>query len=401
MRTVENTERVAESLWNETRAAGLAMPGQVALRIGCVGETGRAARTMTDGPRAFVLAGARHAGETGLAAKARDLLEAADFEVVMGTGIGGEPTVAMADRAAREAEGASVIVALGGGSVMDCAKAAAVVATHGGSALDFLEGVGSGRKVERNPLPLLAVPTTAGTGAEVTQNAVLTVPERGCKRSLRDRRLIPVAALVDPALTYSAPASVTAHGGMDAITQLIEPCISSKRKPEVTRLAHEALRGMHVALPTACREPRNADARAILSLGSTVSGICLTGAGLAMVHGMAGALGALHGLPHGLICGILLPHTLRYNRAACERELAAALAAFLDEPEPRADTTDRGIQAVEALNQSLGIPPDLRFLKLSADQRHAIADLSLGSSMTGNPVPMTPEKTLAFLETLS
>jgi alcohol dehydrogenase class IV len=294
-----------------------------------------------------------------------------------------------------------VVAAVGGGSVMDCAKAVAAIARNEGPVENYVEGVGTGRELAADPIPMIAAPTTSGTGAEMTRNAVIADRRRSYKKSLRDPRMIPAAALIDPALTCSCPRAVTAGAGMDAVTQLIEPCISVKRRPGPTALALRALRHAGAALPRCCTDPQDLAAREAMALVGAVSGICLANAGLGLVHGIASGLGAWFPVPHGMICGVLLPHALHYNRDACPEELGAALGAFLHEDEVGSAVIDRGIAAVQALNDEIGLPPDLKHLGLTEAQVRAVAEASMGSSMSGNPIPMDPDRVYAFLRPLT
>ncbi len=295
----------------------------------------------------------------------------------------------------------SLLIACGGGSALDTAKALSALATNPRPVEDYLENVGPQAPLIEAPLPWIGIPTTAGTGAEMTRNAVVEVVSRRVKRSLREDRLYAAVALVDPEWTLGLPPAVTTAGGLDAITQLIESCITRKHRPEVTELALAALRGIREELLRACEHPRDLPARVRMSLAASVSGVCLANAGLAMAHGIAATLGARHGMPHGLACGLLLPHTLRASREACEADLARAFAALLDEDAPRADTVERGLVVLTALNARLGVPPDLRHLRLKDEDLDALAMDSMGSSMSGNPLPMTPETVRAFLSTLA
>ncbi|HDL77253.1 MAG TPA: iron-containing alcohol dehydrogenase, partial [Lentisphaerae bacterium] len=258
-----------------------------------------------------------------------------------------------------------------------------------------------GLALQEPPLPHIAIPTTAGTGSEMTKNAVICSPERGFKKSMRFDQMIPTAAVVDPELTLSVPPHVTAFGGMDALTQLIESCITRKRRPEVTELALDALRNVQLGLSVAYEDPSNLMARERMSYVSSMSGICLANAGLAMAHGIAAALGALYNVPHGLACAVLLPHSLRFNVEACRPELAAALAAFMNLSHPDDSSIDEGLTGIESLCRWLQIPPDLKFLNLKEEDLRRLARASLGSSMSANPVPMTEERIYEFLKGLT
>ncbi len=294
---------------------------------------------------------------------------------------------------------AGIVLACGGGSVIDCGKAVAAMATNPGSVRDYLEGVGK-EALSARPLPVVAIPTTAGTGSEATRNAVLSVPDLGIKRSLRHPNLIPETAILDPRLTWSCPPAVTAASGMDALTQLIESCLSVKRRPETTQLALLGLLPIRAALAKCYRDPDSSEERAAMLASAFLSGVCLANSGLGLVHGIASGLGALKGLGHGFICAVLLPHALHYNQAASEPQLRESLAAFLNEP-AAPSSTERGIVAIEELKQALGLPLDLRFLRLSREEVREVAARSMGSSMSGNPVPMTVESVVDFLRPLT
>ena len=294
-----------------------------------------------------------------------------------------------------------LVVSVGGGSVINCAKAIAALAVNEGSVEDYLEGVGRRFPVANTPLPHIAIPTVSGTGAEMTKNAVIVSPEKGYKKSMRSDGMIPTIALIDPLLTVTVPRPITAAGSMDAITQLFESCITLRRRPETTMLALEGLHIARMALITCYEEGGNILAREQMALVSMLGGVCLANSGLGMAHGVAAGLGALFDMSHGLACGILLPHAIRYNRAACTNELAQALTAFLNQPRASANAIDEGIAVIKELNCRLGIPPDLKHLQLKEEDLKRLAKASLGSSMSANPVPMTEESVLEFLKTIA
>ncbi len=384
------------------RAQGLLAPTTIVFGSHKLRELGELALPHAHRGKALVIFGANSARKSGLTDRVDALLSRYTIKMVPWFGVVREPTVRIVDEAAALArrEKVDLIIGIGGGSVIDCAKAVAALAVNEGSAADYLEGIGRGLKITNQPLPMFAIPTTAATGAEMTKNAVICVPEKGYKKSMRDPKLVPTVALVDPELCLNLPAHVTANGGMDALTHLLESCITTRRRPEVTELAHRALRNVQLGLSVAFEDPGNILARERTALVSMLGGVCLANSGLAMAHGIAAALGALHDVPHGLACGILLPHTLRYNASACSDELAGALAAFLNQVEPRDNSISDGIEAVDNLRRWLQIPPDLKYLRLSADDIRTIAEHSMGSSMSGNPIPMDVPRTIEFLETL-
>ncbi len=358
-------------------------------------------RSIPDSQRVFLVLGGVHPEKTGLRHRIESSLTAAGFRPCGRFQVPGEPSTEMVDQAAaacRKCE-AGIVVACGGGSVIDCGKAVAAMATNPGSVRNYLEGVGQ-ETLSRRPLPVVALPTTAGTGSEATRNAVLSVPDLGMKRSLRHPDLIPELVILDPELTWTSPPSVTAASGMDALTQLIESCASVKRRPQTTELALQGLPPIRVALATCYRKPEAAAERAAMSASAFLSGVCLANSGLGLVHGIASGLGASKDLAHGFICAVFLPHVLRFNQAAAEPQLRESLAAFLNEP-PGPSSVERGIAAIEELKETLALPRDLRFLRLSRGEVEEVAAKSMGSSMSGNPVPMTVEAVVDFLAPLA
>lgn len=229
--------------------------------------------------------------------------------------INGEPTVERVDEIVRRARPFSpeAVLGLGGGSAMDTAKAAAGLLGNGGEVLDYLEIIGTGKPFDRPAIPLIAVPTTAGTGSEATRNAVLTSRAHGVKASLRGLALLPRLSLVDPALTDALPADITASTGLDALTQCLESYVALKANPFTDALALEGLRRAAKSLERACRGGDVPDARDDMSLAALFSGICLANAGLGAVHGLAAAIGGKFPAPHGAVCGRLLPHVFSAN----------------------------------------------------------------------------------------
>ena len=229
----------------------------------------------------------------------------------------------MVNRAAETAlsAGCDLVISIGGGSVIDCGKATAALIPNEGDALDYLEVIGKGQKLQVAPLPFIALPTTAGTGAEVTKNAVLASYEHRVKVSLRDNRMLADIALVDPLLTHSMPPSVTASTGMDALAQVLEPYVSCQANPLTDALCVEGLRRAGRSLRRVYAEPDNAAARTDMALTSLLGGLALANAKLGAVHGFAGVLGGMYNAPHGAICATLLPPVIRANiKALAERQ---------------------------------------------------------------------------------
>ena len=234
---------------------------------------------------------------------------------------------------ARE-HGSDVVVAIGGGSVIDTGKAVAMLLGNGGDPLDYLEVIGAGQAITRPSAPCIAVPTTAGTGAEVTANAVLASPAHRVKTSLRSRTMIPWAALVDPLLTVSCPPSVTAASGMDALTQCLEPFVSPMANPLTDAVAREGMRRAAAGLRSAYDDGSNLSARADMSLASVAGGMALANAKLGAVHGLAGVIGGTIAMPHGVACAALLVPVMEANVAAL-RAGVRATRRLPGTPKPR------------------------------------------------------------------
>ena len=320
-------------------------------------------------------------------------------------GVPGEPTLerARAGAAAARAAGCDVVLGIGGGSALDAAKAVAALATQPGDVLDHLEVIGAGKPLAAAPLPCVAVPTTAGTGSEVTRNAVLGSPEHGVKVSLRSPAMLPRAAVVDPELTLSLPQDVTAATGLDALAQLIEPFVSLKRQPLADAVCREGLARVAWALRRACAEPTVLAAREALSLASLCGGIALANAGLGAVHGFAGPIGGMFPAPHGAVCAVLLPGVMEANIAAARgtgdqdtldrfAEIARLLtAAGAAEPEA-------GAAWVRRLVADLTIPPLAAYGMTAADIPTVVAKARQASSMQGNPARLDDPTLAAILE---
>lgn len=318
-------------------------------------------------------------------------------------GASGEPTPDMVNAAAElgRSAGADAVLGIGGGSALDTAKAAAGIITNGGSVRSYLEGVGDGAKIMADPLPFIAVPTTAGTGTEVTKNAVIMSVKDKFKASMRDDRLMARVAVVDPELTASVPQSVTAASGMDAICQLIESFTTLQANPffDAMALYHTPL--AMDALKRAYDDGSDMDARETMSLAAMVSGMCLANAGLGAAHGIGAGLGAVLGVQHGVACGMLLPHVMRYNCAhgvTKYAQLAPAVCGrhYADDREGAAAVAE----AVEALGRYVGLPADLSGLGVSESNIDELAAASMGSSMKKNPVAFSLDSCKEFIRSL-
>jgi alcohol dehydrogenase class IV len=341
------------------------------------------------GSRVLVCTGADPARHGGLLAGLG--LPAALFAVAA------EPTVelARAGVAAAREHGADVVAAVGGGSVIDLGKAVAMLLGNGGDPLDYLEVIGSGRRITQPAVPCVAVPTTAGTGAEVTANAVLASPAHGLKASLRSPLMIPRVALVDPELTVSCPPRVTAASGLDALTQCLEPFVSVRANPLTDGLAREGLRRAAAGLRAAYADGSDRGARADMAMCSLLGGIALANAKLGAVHGLAGVVGGTADVPHGLACAALLAPVTAANVRALRSGPPGhpALgryteAARLLTGNPAAAIED-GLTWIRETVSLLAVPGLAAFGIGPQDAADIAVKAASSSSMQGNPVTLT------------
>jgi alcohol dehydrogenase class IV len=367
-------------------------PGTLREVGGAAGEFGR---------HAFVVTGR----DPGRAEILLALLTAARVATTVHA-VAGEPTIDVVGAAIAQARaaGCDLVIGLGGGSVLDTAKAVAALLANPGEILDYLEVVGQARPLARPGAPCIAIPTTAGTGAEVTRNAVLGSPSHQLKVSLRSPFLLPRLALVDPELTRSLPPALTATTGLDALTQLIEPYVSSRANPWTDGLCTEGLWRAARALPVAFRDGGDGEARADMALASLFGGLALANAGLGAVHGLASPIGGLFPAPHGAVCAALLPAVMAVNLRAATARLPAGAAvrrytevARLLAGDPAA-TAEEGVRRVRALVAELGIP-GLGAYGVTREHLPVLAArAAAASSMQANPLPLTPEELTEILD---
>ena len=335
--------------------------------------------------------------------RAAALIEALSAETFA---LAGEPTIELVREGACHIQqtGCDVVISIGGGSVIDAGKAIAALATNGGDPLEFLEVIGKGRPISRAPLPFIAVPTTAGTGSEVTRNAVLGSPAHGVKASLRSPLMLPRVAVVDPELTYGLPPEITAFTGLDALTQLIEPYVSARANPLVDALCVEGIRRVGGALRVAYHDGADREARRDMALASLLGGLALANAGLGLVHGFAAPLGGGWKAPHGALCAALLPHGMTANAAALRARAPqhpslgryAVIARLLT---GRSDAgVEDGVEWVRVLCADLQIPALRTWGVTAADLPDVVEKAAKASSMQANPLPLTKEELMATVE---
>jgi alcohol dehydrogenase class IV len=376
----------------------LATAGRIVFRPGAVADLPAIAREF--GTRVLLVTGRNTARAAPLAAGLQHAgIEFSSFAV------DGEPTLELVRNGVKRArQDCDLVIGFGGGSAIDAGKAIAALTTNSGEPLDYLELIGHGRSLERAPLPFIAVPTTAGTGAEATRNAVLDSPEHGVKASLRSALMLPKAAVIDPDLTLELPPEITASTGLDALTQLIEAYVSKRANALSDLFCLEGIRRVSQSLLRAWTHGGDNQARESMSFASLLSGLALANAGLGVVHAFAAPLGAMLHAPHGALCAAVLPHAIAINIQALRqrapddealrkyREIARVLTA------DTATQPEHGTDWIAALSQQLSISP-LRAHGL--DQRQIpelVEKADKTNNMKRNPIPLTPDELTAIAE---
>ena len=320
--------------------------------------------------------------------------------------VNGEPSVDSVIDGVEQARLAQcdMVVAIGGGSVIDTGKVIAAMLTNAGDVTAYLEIIGKGRPLKNRSAPFLAIPTTAGTGAEATRNAVLASPTHRIKVSMRSSLMLPHLVVVDPELTLSLPPDVTAASGMDALTQLIEAFVSKKANPITDGLCREGLTCCARSIWRAYHDGLNLDARTDMSLASLLSGMALANGGLGAVHGIAGPLGGHIAVPHGVACGLLLApvFTANFRRLQSSGQLDGALRRFVEiarilTGNYNADIAE-GVAWMDRLCRRLNIPPLCDFGLEESDLPLIAGNALNASSMRGNPVNLDQADLIAILK---
>lgn len=368
---------------------------RIVFGAGAIRELGTGAQGF--GSRALVVAG----GSPERAQPALEALAAAGIGAETFT-VSGEPSISVAAEGARLAreQGCAFVVGIGGGSALDAAKAIAALAANPGNPLDYLEVIGRALPLPNAPLPVVAIPTTAGTGSEVTRNAVLSSAEHRVKVSLRSPLMLPRLAIVDPELTYNLPPEITASTGMDALTQVIEPFTSNAANPLTDALCREGITRAARSLRRAYTDG-SADAREDMAITSLFGGLALANAKLGAVHGFAAPLGGMFDAPHGAICARLLPEVVEANIRAL-RERAPQHLARYDElarllTGESAATADEGAAWLRALRDDLRIPALSAYGITAADVPDVVEKAASASSMKGNIISLTTDELGAIL----
>ncbi len=370
-----------------------ATAGRIIFGPGAAKETASAAKEL--GKRALVVT-----GRSGV--RAASLLGDLDTAGVACSTfeVGGEPTIDLVRRGTSQAraEQCDLVIAIGGGSVIDAAKTIACLLTNGGDPLDYIEVIGAGRPLSLPAVPIIAVPTTAGTGSEVTRNAVITSPEHKLKASLRSAGMLPRVTVVDPDLTLDMPPKLTASTGLDALTQLIEPYVSLRANPMTDAISMEGIRRIRTALPRAFRNGQDREARSGMSIASLFGGLALANAGLGAVHGFASPVGGMFDAPHGAVCAAMLPHVIRVNVRALRsrmpesdglRRYESVARLLTDKPDA---SPEDGAAWIAGLCTDLEVPPLRAYGVRDEDIPGLVAKGAKANSMKANPILLTEEE---------
>jgi alcohol dehydrogenase class IV len=316
----------------------------------------------------------------------------------------GEPTVDVVREGMKAARDCDMVIGLGGGSVLDTGKAIAAVVTNPGDLFDYLEVIGKGQPLINPPLAYIAIPTTAGTGAEVTRNAVLESPEQNVKVSLRSPLMLPRVALVDPELTYHLPPEITATSGLDALTQLIEPFVSVKANPMTDALCREGLAHAARSLRRAYDNGADKEAREGMALASLLGGLALANAALGAVHGFAGPLGGMLHAPHGALCARFLPLVIEANIRALETRQPERPALPRYGEVAQILTGEKDASALDGARWTSQLVDDLKIPRLSAygmrpeDFPEVVHKTQKANSFKGNPIVLGEKELTRILE---
>lgn len=355
------------------------------------------------GRRPFIVTG----GSPGRLSSVIEEVKSAGLECCLFQ-VDAEPTIEVVQRTLAELREhrSDVVAGIGGGSAIDAGKAISALATNAGPVMDYVEVIGKAQPLSEAPLPFVAVPTTCGTGSEMTRNAVLSAPQQGVKVSLRSVSMLPRVALIDPDLAATLPPAVIGSTGMDALTQLIEPYVSSRANPLTDALCRQQIPRAWQALPAFHADPQNADARADMALAAMCSGMALANAGLGAVHGFAAAIGGQFAIPHGVICAALLPAVSRQNVSALRERHpeSAALVRYTEIARMLSGDPTAPAEFVADLTAKMVIQvsiPGLGAYGIGSDDVLALARRAARASSTkANPVVLSEKELITALESV-
>ncbi|MGI6117045.1 MAG: iron-containing alcohol dehydrogenase [Bilifractor sp.] len=316
----------------------------------------------------------------------------------------GEPTVDLVDSVhtmAKE-DGCDAVISVGGGTCIDIGKAVSATLTNGIPSVDYLEYVGNGKKVVNHPVPFVTCPTTAGTGSEVTKNAVLGSTTQNFKRSMRSDMMVADISIIDPTLTINCPPKVTAYSGIDAMTHLIEAYTTFRATPISDGLSRKGIGLAGKYLKRAVKNGKNDyEAREGMSAAALLGGMAFANSGLGAAHGIGMAIGIRYHVAHGRACGILLPHVVKLNSdVAMERLDIVGEELTGKHFDKKGEGTEAAINFLFDLNKEIGVEYDYKFLNIPESELMDIAQQSIGTSMKSNPKPMDQQSIYNFLKTI-
>lgn len=367
------------------------LPTRVLFGAGVVNKVGHACKDQK-ATKVFLVTGKTSTKNSPFLQVVINSLGKVGMEVKLYAEIEADPSVDTVDRGAdiMKRFGADAVVAFGGGSPMDAAKSMAMLTANEGSIADYIRGR---RQIIHRGLPLICIPTTAGTGSEVTAAAVTTDKESREKIGLSHDYLMPVLALVDPELQISMPPSVTAATGIDALTHAIEAYVALKASPISDALALYSIKIIGENLRSAVANGSDLEARGNMAIASLIAGGAFANAGLGAVHGIAHPVGAQYGVAHGVANGIMLPYVMDYcllANYAKFREIAVALGENISGMSER-DAAKQAVQAVRNLNEDIGIPDSL----LAVGVPEQAIDAIVKDAATYRLLPNSPRKLTA------
>lgn len=374
-------------------------PGKIIFGPGGLSQVGTEEKRL--GNKALIVLGRSAMRKSGVLDRLTRLLKKNNLEYTIYENIPSDPTVETVDTGASLARKGScnLVIALGGGSVLDTGKAISAMVTNEGSVADYHEIEGKGKKFQHKTLPFIAIPTTSGTGSEATRNAVITNTKLGLKKSIRDLWLIPEVALVDPELTLSLPPHITAICGGDALTQCIESYLGKKSQEITDALALHAIGLIGKSLVKAVKEGENLEARKDMAMAALLSGLCLSNSGLGAAHALSHPLGIYYKIPHGLSCAVLLPYVMEYNLPVVTKKLAK-IAQSLGEDLSLLSETEAAQRAVEKIKEilsAIGIKKNLSEWEIKKEDFSQLINGAQGGSLNNNPRDTSDEDLIKLL----
>lgn len=374
-------------------------PGKIIFGPGGLSQVGTEAKRL--GSKALVVVGRSAMRKSGTLDRLTHLINDNQLEYIIYENIPSDPTVETVDTGTSLArkESCNLIIALGGGSVLDTGKAISGMVTNEGSVADYQEIEGKGKKFKSKPIPFIAIPTTSGTGSEATSNAVITNTKLDLKKSIRDVSLIPEVALVDPELTLSLPPSTTAICGGDALTQCIESYLGKKNQDITDALALHAIELIGKSLIKAVKDGKDLEARQEMAMAALLSGLCLSNSGLGAAHALSHPLGVYYKIPHGLSCAVLLPHVMEYNLPVVTKKLAK-IAGCLGEnifSWSEMDSSKRAIEKIKEILTAVGIKENLSAWNIKKEDFSQLIRGAKGGTLNNNPRDTSDEDLITLL----